>query len=101
MEQIGTIIGRIIRRVFGPDEAVNAEEKIAHLAEQRGMQDLNWRESVVDLLKVLGLDSSPGARQRLAQELGYRDGSSDEDMNTWLHGQVMAEIAANSGKIET
>lgn len=63
-------------------------------------QKLNWRTSIVDLMKLLGLDSSLAERKGLAQELGYTgalDGSAE--MNIWLHKQVMRELAANGGKV--
>ena len=63
-------------------------------------QALNWRTSIVDLMKLLGIDSSLDNRKSLAQELGYTgalDGSAD--MNIWLHKAVMRELAANGGKV--
>ncbi|MGN6689680.1 MAG: DUF3597 domain-containing protein [Sphingopyxis sp.] len=63
-------------------------------------QPLNWRTSIVDLMKLLGIDSSLDNRKALAQELGYTgalDGSAD--MNIWLHKAVMRELAANGGKV--
>lgn len=63
-------------------------------------QKLNWRTSIVDLMKLLGLDSSLAERKGLAQEFGYSgalDGSAE--MNLWLHKQVMRELAANGGKV--
>jgi hypothetical protein len=63
-------------------------------------QKLNWRTSIVDLMKLLGLDSSLAERKGLAQEFGYTgalDGSAE--MNIWLHKQVMRELAANGGKV--
>lgn len=63
-------------------------------------QKLNWRNSIVDLMKLLGLDSSLAERKGLAQEMGYTgalDGSAE--MNIWLHKQVMRELAANGGKV--
>jgi hypothetical protein len=67
-------------------------------AEQR--EDLDWRRSIVDLMKLLKLDSGLGARKQLAQELGYTgalDGSSE--MNVWLHRQVMTKLAESGGKV--
>jgi hypothetical protein len=65
-----------------------------------GAGQLNWRTSIVDLMKVLGLDSSLEARKELAQELGYTGNTSDSaSMNIWLHKQVMAKLAANGGKV--
>ncbi len=66
----------------------------------KASQPLNWRTSIVDLMKLLGLDSSLAERKGLAQELGYTgqlDGSAE--MNLWLHRQVMHQLAANGGKV--
>jgi hypothetical protein len=63
-------------------------------------QPLNWRTSIVDLMKLLGIDSSLDNRKELATELGYTgalDGSAE--MNIWLHKAVMRELAANGGKV--
>jgi len=63
-------------------------------------EKLDWRQSIVDLMKALKLDSSLGARKQLAQELGYSgalDGSAE--MNTWLHRQVMTKLAESGGKV--
>ena len=67
-------------------------------AEQR--EDLDWRNSIVDLMKLLKLDSGLGARKQLAQELGYTgalDGSAA--MNVWLQRQVMIKLAESGGKV--
>jgi len=67
-------------------------------AEQR--EDLDWRNSIVDLMKLLKLDSGLGARKQLAQELGYTgalDGSAA--MNVWLQTQVMTKLAESGGKV--
>ena len=62
---------------------------------------LNWKTSIVDLLKLLDLDSSLASRKELADELGapaeLKDGSAE--MNTWLHKEVLRRIAANGGNI--
>ena len=63
-------------------------------------EKLNWRTSIVDLMKVLDLDSSLGARKELAKELGYTGDTNDSaKMNIWLHKQVMIKLAANGGKV--
>ena len=63
-------------------------------------EKLNWRTSIVDLMKVLDLDSSLGARKELAHELGYTGDTNDSaKMNVWLHKQVMIKVAANGGKV--
>lgn len=63
-------------------------------------RDLNWRSSIVDLMKMLGMDASLQERKDLAMELGYTealDGSAE--MNIWLHKAVMRELAKNGGKV--
>lgn len=65
-----------------------------------GAAHLNWKTSIVDLLKVLGLDSSLDSRKALAKELGYTGDTADSaQMNIWLHEEVMAKLAANGGKV--
>ena len=63
-------------------------------------QKLNWRTSIVDLMKLLGIDSSLENRKSLARELGYT-GSTDDSatMNIWLHKRVMEELQKNGGKV--
>ena len=63
-------------------------------------EKLQWRTSIVDLMKALDLDSSLSARKELAKELGYTGDTNDSaTMNIWLHKQVMSKIAANGGKV--
>lgn len=63
-------------------------------------EKLEWRTSIVDLMKALDIDSSLAARKELAKELGYSGDMSDSaSMNIWLHKQVMAKLAANGGKL--
>jgi len=63
-------------------------------------EKLEWRTSIVDLMKALDIDSSLGARKELAKELGYSGDTNDSaSMNVWLHKQVMAKLAANGGKL--
>ena len=63
-------------------------------------EKLQWRTSIVDLMKALDIDSSLSARKDLAKELGYTGDTNDSaTMNVWLHKQVMAKIAANGGKV--
>ncbi len=76
---------------------VDVEAILAAQAANSG-QDLNWRSSIVDLMKLLDIDASLANRKELAQELGYTgalDGSAE--MNIWLHKAVMRELAANGG----
>jgi len=63
-------------------------------------QQLNWRTSIVDLMKLINLDSSLAARKELAQELYYSGDMNDSaSMNIWLHKQVMTKLAENGGKV--
>jgi hypothetical protein len=63
-------------------------------------EKLEWRTSIVDLMKALDIDSSLTARKELAKELGYTGDTSDSaTMNIWLHKQVIAKLAANGGKL--
>jgi hypothetical protein len=63
-------------------------------------EKLEWRTSIVDLMKALDIDSSFAARKELAKELGYTGDSNDSaSMNIWLHKQVMTKFAANGGKL--
>jgi len=63
-------------------------------------QKLSWQQSIVDLLKLLGLDSSLQNRTALAKELGYTGDTADSAaMNIWLHKQVMSKLAESGGKV--
>jgi Domain of unknown function (DUF3597) len=63
-------------------------------------EKLEWRTSIVDLMKALDIDSSLNARKELAKELNYTGDTNDSaSMNIWLHKQIMAKIVANGGKI--
>ena len=62
--------------------------------------ETNWRTSIVDLMKLCGLDSSLANRKELAAELGYTGDTNDSaSMNIWLHRQVMNQLAANGGHV--
>ena len=83
-------------------EAVSDIDVIANLEaiDASDGRHLNWRSSIVDLMKMLGMESSLQERKDLAMELGYTgslDGSAD--MNLWLHKAVMRELAKNGGKV--
>jgi 3-oxoacyl-ACP reductase-like protein len=78
---------------------VDVEASLAAMAQERG-GDLNYKTSIVDLMKLVGMESSLAERKELATELGYTgalDGSAE--MNIWLHKRVMKELAANGGKV--
>ncbi|MGQ5701527.1 DUF3597 domain-containing protein [Sandaracinobacteroides sp. A072] len=72
---------------------VDLEQVLTHMAEKAG-QPLNWRTSIVDLMKLVGMDSSLSSRKELAQDLGYTGDMSDSaSMNIWLHKKVMERLA--------
>jgi hypothetical protein len=72
---------------------------IAKLAAEQ-KEDYNWKESIVDLMKLLKLDSSLAARKQLAQELGYKGAlNGSAEMNIWLHKQVMTKVAESGGVV--
>ena len=80
-----------------PAAAVDVEAILKDLASKSG-QPSNWRESIVDMMKLLNLDSSLSARKELAGELGYTGDTNDSaTMNIWLHKQVMTKLAENGG----
>ena len=63
-------------------------------------QKLNWQTSIVDLMKLVGLDASLANRKQLAQELGYKGDTGDSaTMNIWLHKEVMVKLAQSGGKV--
>jgi hypothetical protein len=83
-----------------PITVVDVMANMAALA-AKNPQKLNWKESIVDLLKLLGIDSSLAARKELATELGCppeKMGDSAQ-MNMWLHKTVLRKIAENGGNI--
>jgi hypothetical protein len=78
---------------------VDVEAVLENLAATSG-QKLNWRTSIVDLMKLVGMDSSFENRKELARELGYTGDPGDSAaMNIWLHKRVMKELAAHGGKV--
>jgi hypothetical protein len=117
-----SIFGSIIGKIFGstPAEAAPAAgaseaapagaassaaasvdiAKILDDLNEANPETLDWRVSIVDLMKVLGLDSSLAARKQLATELKF-DGDMNDSaaMNMWLHKQVIERVAANGGKV--
>ena len=83
----------------GRPQGVDIEAVLSGMAAKKG-QKLDWQHSIVDLMKVLDLDSSLAARKELARELGYTGDTSDSaKMNVWLHKQVMQKVAENGGKV--
>ena len=83
-----------------PQQPVDVEAVLAQIAQDKGNPDLNYKTSIVDLMKLLDLDSSLANREQLATELNYtgaKDGSAA--MNIWLHKAVMEELEKNGGKV--
>jgi Domain of unknown function (DUF3597) len=75
-------------------------EGILNKLAQQNKEKLDWRRSIVDLMKLLNLDSSLAARKELAKELRYTGSTEDSAaMNVWLHKQVMIKLAENGGKV--
>ena len=116
-----SIFGKIMDAIFGKAKAADAgtagagagggsaggatmsqvdvEQVVSDLAKQK-KEKLDWRKSIVDLMKVLDLDSSLKSRQALAKELGYTGDMNDSaKMNIWLHKSVMRKLADNGGKV--
>ena len=121
MSILGNILGKIFKRretatptaapaptaaptttttTFAPAAApVDADGILDFMNDQRD-QKLNWRTSIVDLMKLTGMDSTLDERKELAGELGYTGDTSDSAaMNIWLHKQVIARIRADGGQI--
>ena len=71
----------------------------ARLEAKPGADKLNWRTSIVDLFKLVGLDPSYENRKELAQELGRTDYEGSAEDNIWLHQATMRELAKNGGKV--
>jgi len=82
-----------------PAGRIDVEAALEKIATTTG-QKLNWRTSIVDLMKLVGMDSSLENRKELARELGYTADTADSAaMNIWLHKRVMKELAAHGGKV--
>lgn len=103
----GTVIGDTVTATAPttqpqpqPQAQVDVEQVLIDISNAKGNPDLNWRTSIVDLMKLLDLDSSLANRKELATELGYtgdKDGSAE--MNIWLHKEVMRQLASHGGKV--
>jgi hypothetical protein len=82
-----------------PAQSVDVAPILDKAVKAKG-EKLEWRTSIVDLMKALDIDSSLSARKELAHELGYTGDTNDSaSMNIWLHKQVMSKLAANGGKL--
>jgi hypothetical protein len=113
-----SILGNLMSKIFGRSEttpaatvpgstgaaagvatAVDIEAVLSQMA-ANNPQKLNWRTSIVDLMKLVGMDSSLTERKQLAQELGYTGNMQDTaSMNIWLHKQVLRKMVENGGKV--
>lgn len=83
-----------------PAAPVDVHAVLKDIAAKKGNPQLNWDNSIVDLMKLLDLDSSLANRKELATELGYtgeKDGSAE--MNIWLHAAVMRQLATHGGHV--
>jgi 3-oxoacyl-ACP reductase-like protein len=82
-----------------PAKAVDVAAILDGLA-AKNPEKLDWKKSIVDLMKLVGMDSSFKARKQLAQELNYTGDPNDSaSMNVWLHKQVLMKISENGGKV--
>ena len=82
-----------------PGPSVDVAAVLDDLSDKK-TEKLDWRHSIVDLMKLLSIDSSLAARKELAKELHYDgDTSNSASMNIWLHKQIMVILAANGGKL--
>lgn len=98
------ILSTIFEKIFGTSKASAMEpvdvEKVVAAAAANKKEKLNWKESIVDLMKALDMDSSLNSRNQLAKELGYTGAlGGTAEMNIWLHKTVMQKIAENGGKL--
>jgi len=92
----------MLERKHAAEAAVPMVDVMSKLETMAKGTDLNWKVSIVDLMKVLGIDSSREARKELAEELGCPPelmGGDSAKMNIWLHKTVLAKIAENGGNI--
>ncbi|MFV0336687.1 MAG: DUF3597 domain-containing protein [Chthoniobacterales bacterium] len=80
-------------------EPVDVDAVLSELA-SKNSEKLDWKKSIVDLMKLLDMDSSLSNRKELAAELGYTGDTSDSaSMNIWLHKEVIKQLAKNGGKV--
>ncbi len=80
-------------------KAVSEVDVTARLDGMSGADKLNWRTSIVDLMKLIGVDPSYANRKELAQEMGRTDYEGSAEDNVWLHRVTMQRLAQNGGKV--
>jgi hypothetical protein len=97
---MGAIFGKRAEASPASGQAMIDVEKILIDRAAKNTQKLDWRHSIVDLMKLLDLDSSQTARKQLATELKF-DGDMNDSakMNVWLHKSVMRKLADNGGQV--
>ncbi|WP_265570581.1 DUF3597 domain-containing protein [Sphingomicrobium nitratireducens] len=98
----GVILGNAPTGGLGAGDATAQTVDVEAVLEdkyERAGQDLNWRTSIVDLMKLLDLDSSYDNRKELAQEMGRTDYSGSAEDNIWLHKRVMQELEQHGGRV--
>ena len=82
-----------------PPQSVDVDAVLTQMASQNS-EKLDWKKSIVDLMKLVGMDSSLSNRKELATELGYTGDKNDSaTMNVWLHKQVLKKLSENGGKV--
>ena len=83
----------------GSPESVDVAANLDAMA-AKNPEKLDWKRSIVDLMKLVGMDSSLSARKELAKELNYTGDTNDSAaMNIWLHKQVLRKLSENGGKV--
>lgn len=88
----------VTTQAVAPTHAVDVAAIMDHLAASNP-ENLEWKRSIVDLMKLLDMDSSLASRKELADELNYNGNTNDSaKMNVWLHQQVLKKVAENGGK---
>jgi predicted transcriptional regulator len=100
---LSKILGRAPAKEAGADavenRSVDISEVLGGLA-AKNPEKLDWKRSIVDLMKLVEMDSSLSARKELAKELNYTGDTDDSaKMNIWLHKEVLKKLAANGGKV--
>ena len=107
-EDTMSILGSIMGAIFGTkaqagELPTGAGSDVAAILDKMAAENpekLDWKNSIVDLMKLVKLDSSITARKQLAKDLNYTGNTNDSaSMNIWLHQQVMQKLAANGGKV--
>lgn len=98
MGTLQNIIDKFLDLVGATQHPVDLDAILDHRAATH-KEELDWRHSIVDLLKVLDLDSSESARDNLAEELGYTGAKGGPDMSMWLHAQVIKKLREHGGTL--